>query len=206
MRRYWPDSLISWNRLLSGRIRDPLVASHTLAGLAAWFVGSALTDLAYHLVPVRAPEAIGTLNSAADLLAFLITTPFGMFAYTVALLVLVVVMRLLTRRRLWIADILACILGAITVPAVDFSTPHYFAVSATAIVGGTYILLWVIRRFGFVALLAGLLPRVLISPFVWGSWYTGRLLVTQLIPVAVAAWALWVVSSAKRRTASESAA
>ena len=35
MRRKWPESLISWTRLHGGQFRDPLVASHILAGLAA---------------------------------------------------------------------------------------------------------------------------------------------------------------------------
>jgi hypothetical protein len=32
VRRHWPDALISWTRLQAGRVRDPLVASHVLAG------------------------------------------------------------------------------------------------------------------------------------------------------------------------------
>jgi hypothetical protein len=38
-RRYWPDSLISWNRLLSGKLRDTLVASHVLGGFVVFFAG-----------------------------------------------------------------------------------------------------------------------------------------------------------------------
>lgn len=95
---------------------------------------------------------------------------------------------------MWIADILACVLVGMTAALVDFSTPSYFALSATAVVAAEYVALWRIRRFGFVALVAAWMPRALISPFVWGSWYTGRLLVTQLIPLAVAASALWVIS------------
>lgn len=34
VRRLWPESLVSWNRLLAGRWRDPLVGSSILAGLA----------------------------------------------------------------------------------------------------------------------------------------------------------------------------
>ncbi len=33
-RRYWPDLLISWNRLLAGRVRDPLVGRDNLIGVA----------------------------------------------------------------------------------------------------------------------------------------------------------------------------
>ena len=33
-RRYWPDLLISWNRLLAGRVRDPLVGRDNLVGVA----------------------------------------------------------------------------------------------------------------------------------------------------------------------------
>src|SRR5262249_2152561 len=35
MRRWWPHTLISWARLLSGRLRDPLVGRDVLAGLIA---------------------------------------------------------------------------------------------------------------------------------------------------------------------------
>jgi hypothetical protein len=34
LRRRWPQSLISWTRLLAGDVRDPLVAGHILAGTA----------------------------------------------------------------------------------------------------------------------------------------------------------------------------
>ena len=40
IRRRWPESLISWTRVLSGRIRDPLVGGHVLVGAA---VGIGLT-------------------------------------------------------------------------------------------------------------------------------------------------------------------
>jgi hypothetical protein len=34
IRRFWPDALISWTRLLSGRINDSLVGAHALYGMA----------------------------------------------------------------------------------------------------------------------------------------------------------------------------
>jgi hypothetical protein len=30
VRRRWPEVLVSWSRLLAGRLRDPLVGSHIL--------------------------------------------------------------------------------------------------------------------------------------------------------------------------------
>jgi hypothetical protein len=38
VRRFWPDGLIGWNRLLAGRWRDPLVGWHLLCGLACGIV------------------------------------------------------------------------------------------------------------------------------------------------------------------------
>lgn len=35
VRRHWPQTLVSWTRLLAGRLRDPLVGAHILVGLAA---------------------------------------------------------------------------------------------------------------------------------------------------------------------------
>ncbi len=41
MRRYWPEQMISWNRLLSGRIRDPLVGRDILVGTIAGALAAA---------------------------------------------------------------------------------------------------------------------------------------------------------------------
>jgi hypothetical protein len=52
IRRFWPDGLISWNRLLQGKWRDPLVGWHLLCGVAcgitltlALHAGRMTTDL-----------------------------------------------------------------------------------------------------------------------------------------------------------------
>ena len=47
VRRRWPDLLISWTRLLSGRFRDPLVGRDLLAGLllgSAWTLAFVLSE------------------------------------------------------------------------------------------------------------------------------------------------------------------
>jgi hypothetical protein len=89
---------------------------------------------------------------------------------------------------------------------IDFSTPYFFFLSAASSSAFVFALLWLIRRFGFVAVQGFWPVRVLIAaPLVWGTWYMGRGLVAQMIPIAVAAWALWVIVSTQRRPAMESA-
>ncbi len=50
VRRRWPESLVSWSRLLAGRIRDPLVGRHMLYG-AALGAGMMLVDELGKLAP-----------------------------------------------------------------------------------------------------------------------------------------------------------
>jgi eukaryotic-like serine/threonine-protein kinase len=51
VRRHWPDTLISWTRLLSGRIRDPIVGRDVLIG-AAFGAGVAMaTGAARSMIP-----------------------------------------------------------------------------------------------------------------------------------------------------------
>jgi len=44
VRRRWPQTLISWTRVLSGRIRDPLVGAHILLGVALGTVTALLVQ------------------------------------------------------------------------------------------------------------------------------------------------------------------
>src|SRR5262249_5307164 len=47
VRRRWPRRIISWNRLLAGRLRDPLVGRDVLIGAAAGVAIAAILDLQY---------------------------------------------------------------------------------------------------------------------------------------------------------------
>jgi len=54
VRRRWPRSLVSWSRLVAGRLRDPLVGRHILFGCAAGAIILLVTVLQY-----RAPTLLG---------------------------------------------------------------------------------------------------------------------------------------------------
>jgi hypothetical protein len=67
--------------------------------------------------------------------------------------------------------------------------------------GFTYFLLWMLRRFGLVAVFAGVITMQVLTqtgPIQLSSWYAGRSLATLAVPALVAAWALWVVLSSYR--------
>ena len=61
VRRRWPQSMISWSRLLGGGFRDPLVGGHALAGIAMGIGSTLCILLANHYGPVR--NSTGKLNS-----------------------------------------------------------------------------------------------------------------------------------------------
>jgi hypothetical protein len=202
MRRYWPESLISWNRLQSGKL-DSLVASHILIGITTWMVTRAMLNELLQLLPVRAPLNVSALDSPALFASFLVSVLYRTLVGTIFFLVVVVVLRMLTRRRVWIADLIACLLFIQLGAPLDFSAPHYFALSAGFNVASGFVLLWLIRRFGFAAIVAAFMGRLLVTPFSLGTWYTGYALVALLIPVGIAAWALWVIVSDARTTTSQ---
>jgi hypothetical protein len=70
-----------------------------------------------------------------------------------------------------------------------------------------FAFLWTLRRFGLLALIAvSVADQVTLGlPMSLASWYAGLSLMAMLILAAGAAWALWVILSAKRRTESASA-
>jgi hypothetical protein len=198
-RRYWPDSLISWNRLQSGRFRDPLVASHVLVGVFTWYAILGLTALLWLLLPIQGPERVQLLSSPAMMASFVVEFLPRILVATTTFLLLMVVLRLLTRRRLWIADLLGCILFGLTGPIV-WETPFTFALSAGFVIPAIYAVFWLVRRFGFVALLGAWSARVAIMmPFAPSGWYAGLGLVPNLIPLALAVYACWVIVNADRR-------
>jgi hypothetical protein len=214
VRRHWPDALISWTRLQAGRVRDPLVASHVLAGIMAntafgvGATGFGLAALRFLPAPQPSlPSHLRQLDSAAglvsDWLGSMATNLFVVLAF-----VLVLVLFRLLIRRMWIADVAAAILfgGFGLVPNGGL---------LENVVGGLifalafYVEVWVLRRFGLLAnatlvvVVYSLLPQM---PVTFGSWYAGRELAGLGIMAAIAAWALWVIVSAQRRPGMDTSA
>ena len=64
---------------------------------------------------------------------------------------------------------------------------------------------WILRRFGFLAMLVLFLTALPITatPFLFTGWMAGQTLALRLIPIAAAAWALWVIVSAQHRAGAD---
>lgn len=200
LRRHWPDALISWNRLQAGRFRDPLVASHVPISLAL----RPLTNLAITLfvgVPLQPGFVQGYLDGPGSGIAFLMGAPAMALLLNVALLMLVVVSRMLLP-RVWIADVTASVLLGITA-ITPGASPARMVIGAIANGVGVYTTLWVFRRFGFLATLAWWLTfaAVGLAPLVLTEWYAGWAIAAHALPIALAAYALWVIVNSERKMA-----
>jgi hypothetical protein len=105
-RRFWPDMLLGWSRLLSGRIRDPRVGGDILLGVsfgAAWFV----LDLTRRLLPqalgyAATPPSLGvattTLFGAAETVSTWAAVILRELQVAFIATLLFVVLRLVVRR------------------------------------------------------------------------------------------------------------
>jgi hypothetical protein len=116
VRRRWPQSMITWSRVLSGGFRDPLVGGHLLIGVALG-IGLALLNLGNRLArehygPFANPRLLSTLEArglANSLLAELI----GAFLFGMLLTLFLMLLRVVLRRQ-WLAAATLVLLGAST--------------------------------------------------------------------------------------------
>ena len=206
VRRHWPDALISWTRLQAGRVRDPLVASHILAGIvanAAVWVGAAGIKLAaMRFGPPWQPSLprLTQLDSVASLVSYWLSLMALVLFSLIAFVLAVVLFRLIIRRT-WIADVLGTIVyGSLGMAAGGGIYQNAVGWLTFTLVCGS--LVWGLRRFGLlttatmVVVVVPLLPQM---HWTFGSWYAGREVAGPGILAALAAWALWVIVSGQRR-------
>jgi serine/threonine-protein kinase len=104
-RRFWPDALLGWTRLLSGRIRDPRVGREVLIGLACGAAG-VFIDLS-KLVPMglgwRIPllpwgNQLAYLNGVPSQLALWLDVAISGLSNALAIALIFLVLRLLLKR------------------------------------------------------------------------------------------------------------
>jgi serine/threonine-protein kinase len=200
-RRRWPDLLISWTRLLSGRLGDPLVGRDILVGILAGvtvalvaFIQQSLPAFANVPAMTSIPPRFETLGSLRQLLAWILGSgnPFP----TLVTMSLLVLLSVLLRRR-WLAIVAS---GLVLTLIYLFASENLRVDVPAALLFGA-LMVFVAARFGLLALYATFLALSLLvgMPLTldFSRWYAGRSLFVLLIIVGLAFCGFWIALGGK---------
>src|SRR5205085_11309819 len=179
VRRHWPQALISWTRILGGRIRDPLVGRDVLFGTVLGVVWCVIFIL-NHLVLARLGEipSLGNMayfTSARHSLSAVIYQIPNSISATLMFFLLVFLLRAVLRKQ-WLA-----VAGFVLIYTVIASLRSDFPLADVPFVMLIYgIAGVVVVRFGLVALAAGIFVADLLGSLpvtgTFSAWYaTGPL-------------------------------
>jgi serine/threonine protein kinase len=193
LRRRWPQSLISWTRLLAGDARDPLVAGHILAGTA---LGVGYTLLSYlrglfdwqslGVLPLS-PNMTRTLDGAG-LPSFLLFSMIASAGFALVVFLIFFLLRLVLRNT-WVAGVVWVALYS----GFSFATnpdPLPAAVHAVVLSSSGF---WVMFRFGILPFTVVILVEVILflgPPLTsdLSAWYASKGLIVVALTLALAAW------------------
>jgi predicted Ser/Thr protein kinase len=207
VRRRWPATLVSWNRLLSGGFRDPLVGYHVLVGCLAGAFSSALMRFAWFVpswlggppaqpllsmlqsshIPGLQSQFLGARPILAGMSNNLILSVGAAFF----LLFFLCFFRALLRKD-WAAAAAFVLFLSVASPAVSPDAATAFATSLI-LYSLTVVL---IIRFGLLALAAWLafqaclVENFPLTPHL-SSWYAGISLAGILLMAAIACYSFY---------------
>jgi serine/threonine-protein kinase len=193
LRRRWPQSLISWTRLLAGDARDPLVAGHILIGTALAVVFALLGHLkslldwqASGVLAPLSPRTINTLDPAelARLIlgGMIVPAALAMMYFFVFFL-----FRLMFRNTWAAAAAFVALFGGLSVATAvnPFPTALYEAAQYSLVV-------WLMIRFGILPLTLVILLTTLVetTPLTsdLSAWYADKGLIVIALVLALAVW------------------
>lgn len=201
VRRRWPQSLISWSRLLMGQIRDPVLGRDMLFGVAL----AALWLLIFqvmHLLEMRIGKGpsmySGTylLSAHSALGAWLSNIPNTIRA-TLLFFFLLFVLRVILRRE-WLAGAVFVVIW--TVQNVLGSDYPLIDAACTMVIYAIAVI--VVLRVGFVALAIAIFSNNLLInvPFTmdFSIWYFGNTLFPLLTVVALAVWGFYTALAGQK--------
>jgi len=194
VRSKWPQTIVSWSRLLAGNLRDPLVGRDLLFGsvlgviwVLVFFIGYSF-DITVGENPLLPSLDVleGTQATLGMWLSNVVGAIFGvlMFFFTLVLL------RVLVRNQ-WVAAVLFVIL---------YSMPRLLASNHPAIDLPIWIVIYAIAafavvRFGLIALAAAVFTaNVLLNlPYTldFSKWYAGQSVAVLLSFALIAGWGFY---------------
>ncbi len=191
VRRHWPHAIISWSRLMAGRIRDPLVGRDALLGVILGVVWTLIFEGMF--LALKRIGATPDLSSPEFLLGprHMLGAGLSQVAQsiqgTLEFFFLMFVLRVLLRKP-WLAA-LAFIAFWTALKAYD---NHHFLYIVPAYVAVYGIAAFVVLRFGFIALAVGIFTVDLLANLPvttdLSSWYIGNSIFVVALIAAMAVW------------------
>ena len=190
MRRRWPQSLISWSRVLSGELRDPLVGGHILLGtvIGIWFalLWRILNWLTWDREGITPAIDFDFLNGAGlvgDVLHRMVFLPALALGYCVLLFLLRLVLR-----NTWVASAaFVAIITLLTLPASDGSL-----ITTILWVVRLSLLVWIILQYGILPIAVGMVVAGILAfgPLTTdlSAWYVDKGLILVGLVLTMAIW------------------
>jgi serine/threonine-protein kinase len=197
LRKRVPESLISWNRLLAGRFRNPVVGGHLLAGIALGAIGlCAMTTLKVSPFVAVFPPQLPSSN--ATLLSFLFWLLLMMIPGGLGCSLLMSLISIAVQRR-WLAAVLfALLMGLIVMPS--YGRPSLLPTARLLIM--QTVVAFTLIRFGVLATVAALFAAFVIEVFPlttnWSAWYAPAALLGIATLVALAVYGFVITLSGRR--------
>jgi len=196
VRKRDPHTIISWSRLIGGNLRDPLVGRDILIGVVYGVLLTIFESFDNFLLPAfgKLPPEPGfvageTLVSLRNSLGLAMHYTWIFVLYTLLIFFLFFLLRLVVRKD-WLAGTVIVFIGAITNSGGDYAWATFIA---SAVIWLSIYL--VLRRFGLVALVTGLVVQniLVVSPVTthWSRWYAANAIVGMAVIVALALYGFY---------------
>jgi Protein kinase domain len=202
VRKRWPQTLISWNRLLSGRLRDPLVGRDLLSGVLLGLLWAIVveTTIFVFVNGMGAPPRLGEMEYLAGgrrIVGAWLASLLGSISSTLILFLTLSLLRVLLKRP-WLAALAFVVVFAAPLTLASrhpqIEAPMFVAIYTIAAVA--------VIRSGLVALAVGILTsNVLLSVPVTGdpaSWYAGGSVFVFASVVVIAVWGFYTSLAGQR--------
>jgi len=159
VRRRWPQRIVSWNRVLAGGFRDPLVGRDILIGavfglgvvLCNFYLANLAPRLFGHPPPIPWMDSPATKLLGIRSFAFGLTQQiFGALLQSFILLFFLLLLYILLRRERLAAVVLTLIM------AVALSLTHESATGTVFACIAVLFISWVLYRYGLLALISAI--------------------------------------------------
>ena len=201
VRRHWPQTIISWTSLLTGRLRDPVVGRDVLIGLAFGVAWSIIILLAgrwehrFNLEPgFGSTDALLGIRSMLGWL--LVWVPYGVRA-SLVFFFLLFLLRVVLRKQWAAAVAFVVFLSALNTLRSDTLV---IAGTVSALIFGIAAL--VVLRWGLLALAVTCvvepIPRAIPVTLNTSAWYFGGAMFQFAVLVVLAAYAFRVSIAGRR--------